>query len=807
MIGLLLFAALAPGNLTIDYPEPGTIFPPDFAAPTFLWHDSNPRAASWRVEISFPDSASILRSIAPGLRMRIGNIDPDCVAPTNELPRLSPEQKSARTWKPNAALWATIRKHRAATVTIRGIAGTRVVSSGLVTFEISKDPVGAPIFYRDVPLMPSETQTGVIKPLASEAVRLIAWRLRYAGESRSRVLLDGLPLCANCHSFSSNGKTLGMDMDGLQNNRGMYTMTPVSRATEIREEDLIQWSTAAGPIKGNLRIGFMSRVSPDGEYVVTTIDPGHDSRSSNYYVANFTDYRFLQVFYPTRGILAWYSRHTGMLQPLPGADDPESVQMGGVWSPDGRYLVFARARAVDPNPPGVPAARFANDPNEAQVRYDLYRIPFNGGLGGRPEPIGGASANGMSNSFPKISPDGRWIVFVKARNGLLMRPDSELHIVAAAGGEARKLRCNRAPMNSWHSFSPNGRWLVFSSKRDSPYTRMYLTHIDESGNDSPAILIENATAANRAVNLPEFVNIAPGDMASLGGPVVEFFKRFDRASYLERKGRYDEAARTWKEVVAIRPDDPMSREHLGVTLMRSGRREEGMQHIRKARDLKLAKAIRAAPGNAELHARRGAALLDAGEAQAAVNELELAVRLDNRSATANANLGRALVALCRVEEGVPYLSRALELDPRSPAARTAMGDAMAARGDKRTAMEHWREPIRHWPDYVPALRRLAWALATSADASVRDGEEAVELALRALQATAGGDTAVLDTLAAAYAEAGRFDAAIVSARRAHAMAAPDRAVQIAARIEMYQSSRPFRDVQAACQAAPATRGR
>ncbi len=64
-------------------------------------------------------------------------------------------------------------------------------------------------------------------------------------------------------------------------------------------------------------------------------------------------------------------------------------------------------------------------------------------------------------------------------------------------------------MNSWHSWSPNGRWLVFSSKARSPYTQMYLTHIDENGNSSPAILIDNTTASNRAVNLPEFVNINP----------------------------------------------------------------------------------------------------------------------------------------------------------------------------------------------------------------------------------------------------------------------------------------------------------
>ncbi len=91
-----------------------------------------------------------------------------------------------------------------------------------------------------------------------------------------------------------------------------------------------------------------------------------------------------------------------------------------------------------------------------------------------------------------------------------MRPDSQLYIVPAQGGEARRMRCNTPLMNSWHSFSPNGRWLVFSSKSRSPYTQMYLTHIDRDGNDSPAILIDNATAANRAVNLPEFVNIRAG---------------------------------------------------------------------------------------------------------------------------------------------------------------------------------------------------------------------------------------------------------------------------------------------------------
>jgi hypothetical protein len=586
----LLSIPLVAGGITIDYPSEGSVFPPDFAPPAFVWRDATRGVTRWRIEVSFPDGAAPVRVRTAGPRLRVGPIDPDCVAGTNQPPRVP----AGRTWSPTPALWESIKKHAAATVTITGLRGGAAVSRGRVTIHTSKDPVGAPIFYRDVPLMPSETQVGVIKPIVNEAVRLIAWRLRDVAEPRSRLLLEGLPVCANCHSFSRDGKTLGLDLDGLQNNRGLYALAPVAPETAIRNEDVIQWSVASGPLKGVLRIGFMSQVSPDGEYVVTTINWPPESKTSNYYVANFTDYRFLQVFYPTRGVLAWYSRKTGILKPLPGADDPRFVQMGAVWSPDGKYLVFARAPAKEPNPPGAPAARFANDPNEVPMRYDLYRIPFRDGEGGAPEPIAGASHNGMSNSFPKISPDGRWIVFVKARNGLLMRPDSELHIVPAEGGEARRLRANAAPMNSWHSFSPNGRWLVFSSKRQSPYTRMYLTHIDEEGQDSPAILIENSTAANRAVNLPEFVNIAPDGMRSLGGPALEFLKLFDRALYFQKQGRYAESVATWKKALAIQPGEPMVHGNLGLALLLSGRRKEAAAHIQRARELKRERARSAA---------------------------------------------------------------------------------------------------------------------------------------------------------------------------------------------------------------------
>ena len=817
--------------IAIDYPEDGSIFPPEITPPTFLWRDSAKTAAEWRIDVSFADGSAGIRATSKGERLRIGRIDPDCVADTNEPPKLTAQQAAAHTWVPSPALWAAIKRHSvagAATVTISDFRG-----AGSVRIRTSRDPVGAPIFYRDVPLMPTELERGVIKPLAAIALPLVAWRLRNVAEPASRVVMNNMPVCANCHSFSADGKTMGMDLDGLQNNRGLYILARVAREISVGNEDLVQWRTAKGALKGQVRVGFLSQVSPDGRFVVTTINPlqatGGREAPSNYYVANFKDYRFLQVFYPTRGLLNWYSRATGILQPLPGADDPRFVQMGAVWSPDGQSLVFARAEARDPDPPGMTPARFANDPNELPMRYDLYRIPFRNGEGGRPEPIQGASGNDVSNSFPKVSPDGRWIVFVKSRNGLLMRPDSQLYIVPAAGGEARRMRSNTPLMNSWHSFSPNGRWLVFSSKSRSPYTQMYLTHIDEQGNDSPAILIDNATAANRAVNLPEFVNIAPDGLRKVGGPVLDYYKLFDSAMYFQRRERFQEAIPVWKQVLDIRPDDAMAQGNLGTALLMTGHREEAGGHLQKAAELKLRAAVADDGGDGAAFHKLGRLLLEQGRLEEAAADLRKAAQLDAASAAAHCDLGVALLRQARLDEaqaelrksleldaryapGYYYLGlvlsrtgardealrqwqRALEINPRYEEVHDSLGDALYARGETALALAHWREGTND----LAELRTMAWVLATDPEPSVRNGREAMALAVRALQLSGGKDAVVWDTLAAAYAEAGQFADAVLTARRAVALAEQQNQGELTAairsRIRLYEAESKFRETR------------
>jgi hypothetical protein len=130
----------------------------------------------------------------------------------------------------------------------------------------STDPVGAPIFYRDVPLMPSQGANGTVQPLPPTAIHLIHWRLRDILQPESHTVLKDMPTCANCHSFSTDGKTMGIDIDGPANDKGLYAVAPVQRHISIQNKDIVKWNTDG--TAGQARIGFMSQVSPDGQHLL-----------------------------------------------------------------------------------------------------------------------------------------------------------------------------------------------------------------------------------------------------------------------------------------------------------------------------------------------------------------------------------------------------------------------------------------------------------------------------------------------------------------------------------------------------------
>jgi tetratricopeptide (TPR) repeat protein len=776
--------ATTPTGITVDYPSEGSLFPPDMIPPLFQWRDASSEATVWRVEVQFGEQGAErgprIREWSAGEKMQIGPIDDSLAGYVP--PTLNPVQAAAHTWRPDAKTWEEIKKHSQQAPAVIRFTGYRdkkerePVSTGQVTLRASADPVGAPILYRDVPLIPPPPESeerGVIKPLPDSVLPKINWQLRWVSNSQSKVVMTGLPTCANCHSPSRDGSTLGIDVDGPQNDKGLYGLIPIRPVSTISNDYVVHWS-AFSEERAQKRFGFMSQVSPDGKYVVTSIDVPHAHGTrvvDRLYNGFYRNYGFGQVFFPTRGVLAWYSRETKTLTPLPGADDPDYVQTSAFWSPDGKYLIYSRAPAKDPYTPGQKAATYANDPNETQIQYDLYRIPFNDGKGGKPEPVPGASQNGMSNNFPKVSPDGKWIVFVECKNGLLMRPDSKLYIVPFEGGTARPLASNLAVMNSWHTFSPNSHWLAFSSKTPSLYTELYLTHIDENGNASPAILVENATASNRAVNIPEFVNVKPGGLERIDHPATDFYQLFDAAVQLSDKKQYDAAVPAWHQAVALDPDDARAHNNLGIALAGAAKVNDAIEEYRKSLTLN--------PNSSQTENNLGSALAQQGNLAEAQQHFESALRINPDNASAKVNLGNTLASEGgHAEEAMDLLRQALEAAPNSPDGQNGLGIALAHAGHLEEATTHLQRAVELAPQdagYRYNLGRVLAARSLFADA-LPQCQEAARL-------TNSQDPAILQMLAAMQSETGRFADAVATAQAALKLAQQQQHDSLAASLE------------------------
>jgi len=648
-------------SVTVDYPFNGTVFPPEIVAPEILWHDQAPQARIWMAALGFDGSDKRIVVLADGRRAASDPIDSECVRDNNRWEE-SAYRASARGYTPDSVLWQTIKEHsrgRNALIDLYGIAGGLIVSHGRLDFTTSNDPVNAPIFYRDVPLMPSRNPSGVIQPLSQDAIALIAWRLRDIAKQSAPVVMKHMPTCINCHSFSADGKTLGMDMDGPNGDKGAYALVPTAKRILIRQPEVFTWNKF-NPRKNSF--GLFARVSPDGRYVASAVE-------EEVHVVNYMDFHFLQTFYPTRGRIVIYDKQLKRINTLPGADDSAFVQCNPVWSPDGKWVAFLRARACPAFGSG-PRASYANDAKETRIRYDLYRVPFNGGSGGVAQPVSGASRTGKSVSFPKYSPDGKWIVFVQANNGLLMRPDSRLSIIPAQGGAARELQCNLPLMNSWHSFSPNGKWMVFSSKAFTPFTQMFLTHFDDSGNASPAVLIPHSTAPNRAVNLPEFLNLPSEGIVSIITPAVDYKIPFERSKKLLDSGDIDSAYAAILRAIALKPDFAENYSTLAFVLAKKGKVDEAL-------DASL-KAVKNDPSNDWLHAASGMLFYGAKKIPEALKELETALMLNANNGVNRYYYGLALAAARRYREAVEQYDKALLIDGSYADAFNERGAALYA---------------------------------------------------------------------------------------------------------------------------------
>ncbi|MCX5784676.1 MAG: tetratricopeptide repeat protein, partial [Elusimicrobia bacterium] len=310
-----------------------------------------------------------------------------------------------------------------------------------------------------------------------------------------------------------------------------------------------------------------------------------------------------------------------------------------------------------------------------------------------------------------------------------------LYIMPAGGGGARKMQCNRALMNSWHSWSPNGKWLVFSSKANGPYTQLFLTHIDEQGNDTPPVLLERLTSPDRAANIPEFVNVRSGALKIIHEQFVDDTS-FSRASnQFIFSGDYDSAAQAALKALSINPDNAYAHLKMGEALEQQNKLEEAV--------IQLAEAVKINPDDFVAHNELGVALAmramqaenlirtkeqlgpvpdsvkikaqNAAMYKEAVFHLKEAIRLNPNCADAYNNWGLTLKAQGEFKKAVPPLTEALRLNPDYAQAHNNLGWTLKALGNLDEAIIHFNKALMLNPSYPEAREGLNQALRQKRD--------------------------------------------------------------------------------------------
>jgi len=409
------------------------------------------------------------------------------------------------------------------------------------------------------------------------------------------------------------------------------------------------------------------------------------------------------------------------IRSTPPIADPNRLETFPTWSPDGKYLYFCSA-------PRLWQKGLKKDDllpmNYDDSRYDLMRISYDEAKGtwGQLESVLLADDVDASINEPRVSPDGRFLLFCTADYGCfpVFQTSSDLHMMDLETGRHWPLEINSDRSDSWHCWSTNSRWIAFASKRrDGLFGHVYFSHIHPEGKaDKPVLLPQED---------PEFYG--------------SFLDNFNAPELMTGPVRVPE--------------------------------EE----------------IRRAVESPEPKAADFAGMMPAA---------------DDASDTA------------AVEEPIAEPPRDTSVDIEEVEQHYRLGLALEKEGQIEQAAEHYRlsvegVPAGH-PASIPIASRLARIYAAHSSEQIRDGREALALAVRAYTtavalAKQGRDQRtrqqaeadlprLLDTMAAAYAECGGFSRAVTTALEAEKLALRHGQVDLAAKIrkrsELYLLNEPYR---------------
>ena len=258
---------------------------------------------------------------------------------------------------------------------------------------------------------------------------------------------------------------------------------------------------------------------------------------------------------------------------------------------------------------------------------------------------------------------------------------------------------------------------------------------------------------------------------------------------LFQKGQIDDAIAHYRSALQMQPDWWDAEYNLGTALLAKGQVDEAILHCEKA--------VAMRPTDPDAQVSLANLLLQKGRIDEAIAHYQKAITVRPNDFLARYGLGHALLEKGELDSAIQVCRSALLLRPSDADCHTTLAIALEEKGNPAEASEHYNKALELAPKSIPTLTNLAWLMATSQDASLRNGSKAVELAAQADRLVGGTNTLVLRTLAAAYAENGEFANAIRTARSAMQLARmhgeESLMTDLDQQIALYQLGMPYRE--------------
>ena len=258
---------------------------------------------------------------------------------------------------------------------------------------------------------------------------------------------------------------------------------------------------------------------------------------------------------------------------------------------------------------------------------------------------------------------------------------------------------------------------------------------------------------------------------------------------LSQKGEIDEAITHYRTTLEMQPGFSDANYNLGNALLQKGEIDEAILHCQKAAMVQ--------PFDPDAQVALGNALFQKGLVDDAIVHYEKALALRPYYVIAHYSLSTALLRKGEPDAAISHCLAALSIQPEHAEARINLAVALDQKGQIADAIMNYEKALTISPQSIPTQNNLAWLLATGSNASLRNGNKALELAREADQLSNGANLTVRRTLAAAYAEIGQFAQAIEIAqgalRLAEAQGDSALAAQLRKEIATYRAGSPYRE--------------